>query len=261
MATKITVTGSTYGLPPALRTGATKPLAGQKATRAQVPVGWVRLLPDGRDDLAAFCELGDDVPDLQDGYGGIVTTDRPGDKALTRDGGHPAGTMPMQLVLADPTGANVDDLYDNLEALAGRGRKRMAGPRPKLLVDTAGLFRWDASVFPNGRWWLSDLSWSKDEEDQETDEGGHRIVAVANLTLTEVTEATDLQTRAVKARLAHEAKTSAKKTYKTVSGDTLIKIAHAKLKDSGRWPEIAAINPGFRDPTATIAAGSTIYLP
>lgn len=261
---RIVVTGRTYGLPPELRPGASKPLAGEKATRPLVPVGWVRLQPDDHDELTVFCELGDNVPDPEGGYGGIEVVERRGDRPLTRPGSFDARTVPMDLILdASATGGNVNDLYDNLEALAGRGLKSLAGNRrPKILVDTAGLFRGDASNFPNDRWWLSGLVWSKDPEEQETDAAGNRVFAVANVVLTAVVEATNFQTRAVAARLAHVAASApARKPYRTVKGDTLISIARRKLRDGGRWSEIAAINPGFRDPTATLAAGVELLLP
>lgn len=260
---RIVVTGSTYGLPPELRPGASQPLAGERATRPQVPVGWVRLQPDDRDDLTVFCEMGDNVPDPEGGYGGITVVDRLGDTPITRPGSLDARTVPVELVL-DASGASVNDLYDNLEALAGRGIKSLPGhQRPKLLVDTAGLFRGDASNFPNDRWWLSGLVWSKDEGDQETDQAGNRTFAVASIVLTLVDQADALQTRAVAARLAHQAANGpARKLYTTVKGDTLIKIARKPpMRDAGRWSEIAAINPGFRDPTAQLAAGIRLLLP
>lgn len=261
--TQIVVTGSTYGLPPEFRPPATRPLAGEKATRPQVPVGWVRLQTDGNDALTVFCELGESVPDPDGGYGGITSVARPGDEPITRFGGYDPFTVPMELIFdATATGGNVNDLYDNLEALAGRGLKRPPGGQsPRLVVDTAGLFRGDAAHFPNERWLLSGLTWSKDEDDQETDAAGNRLLAVADIVLTKVSDATNLQTRAVAARLAHQAANSTKKTYKTVKGDTLITIAKKKLGDAGRWSEIAAINPGFRDPTAKLAANITLYLP
>lgn len=260
---QIVVTGSTYGLPPELRPGASKPLAGEKATRPLVPVGWVRLQPDDHDELTVFCELGDNVPDPEGGYGGIAVVERAGDTPITRPGSFDARTVPMELVLDAAAGGNVNDLYDNLEALAGRGLKHLPGrQRPKLLVDTAGLYRGDASNFPNDRFYLSGLTWSKDQDEQETDAAGNRIFAVAQIVLTLADDASSLQSRAVAARLAHTAANApAHRIYRTVKGDTLISIARKKLRDAGRWPEIAAINPAERDPTGSYAAGVEILLP
>lgn len=261
MADRITIVSHTAGLPPGLRAGLSTPAAGAKATRPQVPVGWVRLEPEDLPDLAVLCELGDDAPDLDSGYGGFATARRTGDEALTWWEGTDGVTVTLELILdGTATGTPVDALYDNLEAMAGRGRKRLPGQPPKLIVDTAGLFRSDTSVFPDQRWGLNALTWSKDPDDQETDPDGHRMLAVATATLLKLVEPERLQTRALKARLKHQAKTgTGKKTYTLKDDETLITVAAKKLGDPGRWPELARLN-GIRDPLA-VKANAVIRLP
>jgi hypothetical protein len=258
--------GSTHAtiFPPSLRPTPTRPLAGAKAASTQVPVGWVCLQPDDLTQLAVLAGMGDDAWDLVDGFGGIATAARPGDEALTWWEGTQNGvTATGEIVLEDPEhGRPIDDLYDNLEALAGRGRNRLPGEPPKLIVDTAGLFRHDVTVFPDVRWWIRDLAWSKDTDDQETDADGHRLRAVASLTLIRVVEPDALRTRALSNRLKHLAKTKSKtgrQPYIVKDGETLITVAAKKLGDPGRWRELAALN-GIRDPLS-VKPGASITLP
>jgi hypothetical protein len=69
--------------PVSARPTPTGPMSGDRASRNQVPVGWVRLEPEDHSDLAILVELGDDVPDLDQGYGGWTATPRQRNLALT----------------------------------------------------------------------------------------------------------------------------------------------------------------------------------
>lgn len=239
----------------------TAPIAGDQIADSPVPVGWVRLQPEDRPEIAVVVELGDTVPDVTQGYSGWSAVQIQKGKAIANWDGFDLMGIPLDLYVDGlESGTIVDDVYDNLEAMAGRGRKKTGGEPPKLIVDTAGLMRHDATVFPSTRWVISDLAWSTDPEESVTDDAGHRMRAVCSVTLLEFNDATRLQDRALASRLAHQAKSKGgKRVYTARQGDTLISIARAKLGDPGRWQQLATLN-NIRDPLG-IRAGARIRLP
>lgn len=258
-AAKITVTGSTYGLPPGLRPGLSKPVAGANATRTQVPVGWIALQPEDVPDLAVLAELGDTAPDPSEGYGGWNIVPRQHDKALTTWQGYQPLTVDIDLWIDGLTaGITIDRHIDNLEALAGRGAKRIDGQPPTLIVDTAGVFRYDAGTFPTMRWVINAIQW--DREQALSDDDGHRVRAACTITLLEYVDVARLRDRALQRRLQRQTKTAkTNKVHIAKDGETLITIARKELHDAGRWPELAKLN-GIRDPLS-IKTGARIKLP
>jgi hypothetical protein len=247
--------------PVSARPTPTGPMSGNRASRNQVPVGWVRLEPEDHSDLAILVELGDDVPDLDQGYGGWTGTPKQRDLALSNWPGYDLKTAPFDLHMDGLEARQpIDGIYDNIEALAGRGRKALPGEPPKLIVDTAGLFRHDVTVFPDARWVIASLAWSNDSDDQATDDNARRLRAACTVVLMQHNDATRLPDRALRAALKHQAKhPPGHKTYTVMPGDTLVSIARRKLGDAGRWRELADLN-GVRDP-ASVKPGAVIHLP
>jgi hypothetical protein len=261
MANRVTVIGSTYGLPPGLRTPAASPKAGARAYSAQVAPGWVVLQPEGKPELTVLCEL-TNAPDA-DAESGWVEVQRQRSKALSRWEGFDGMEAPLDLYIDGmETGRPIDDIYDNLEALRGRGRRAgqttaLALEPPKVIVDTAGVFRHDTSVFPDTRWVIASLEW--DPEETITDEAGRRMRAVATVVIREYVASVRLQNAALRAARRDQAKAKKSKSYTVKDGDTLVKIARIELHDASRGQEIADLND-IRDPAA-VKPGARIRLP
>jgi hypothetical protein len=244
---------------PAHRIAQGKPVAGKTAALTPTAVGWVSLQPEDIADLAVLCELGDVAPDVTGGYGGWTVVDRQRDTAITSWQGFQPITVDLALWIDGfPTGMVIDRLIDNLDALAGRGRKRLPGQPPTLIVDTAGVMRYDYTSIPELRWVITDLNW--DSEEAVVDDAGHRVRAACTVTIMQFVDAASLRNRALETRLAAQRKTqAARKTHIAKDGETLITIARKELGDPGRWPELAKLN-GIRDPLA-VKRGAHIFLP
>lgn len=229
------------------------PAAGGAAQIGRVPVGWV-LLQAVDADLAVLCELGNRAPrPISSGYGGWQAVQRPQRPALTSWQGFDAYGIEMDLVIDNLIdGHSIEDVYDTLEALAGRGRKAPGGKPPILTVDSAGVMPHDQHSSPTGdpdtRWVIQTLEWSDADEDNARNDAGNRVLAVATVTLWKHEDGGDSLATQLDAVRKTVKKTKTKKTVKAHTGDTLVTIARRELGDGGRWPEIAKLN-GIRDPS------------
>lgn len=247
------------------RNAALKPQAGTAAAQVTVPVGWVLIQAVDNDKLSVLCELGDRAPRPVSGYGGWQAIARGQQTALTSWPGFPDPYgIEMDIVLDNLLdGHSIEDAYDTLEALGGRGRKAPPGKPPVLRVDAAGVMPHDqhssSTGEPNTQWVLQTITWSDADEDNARNDAGNRILAAATLTLWKYSDGgTTLTTQ-----LAAVTKTvKPKKSHKTVrahAGDTLVTIARRELGDGGRWPEIAKLNH-IRDPRY-VKPGQKIRIP
>lgn len=264
MADRIKIVSRDSGLPPQYRQPAKAPKAGAKAYEQQVAPGWIVLQADGHPELTVLCELLN-APDLEEGYSGWSQVPRQRAEALSRWDGFDALAAPFELYMDGlETGRSINDVYDTLDALAGRGRKAAntlgaAVEPPKLLVDTAGVFRHDASVFPDARWIIAgNPEW--DTEEAIVDEAtGDRLRASCTIHLRKYVEPQRLRNAALEAAARAQAKVKKSKSYTVVAGDTLVSIARRKLHDPGRWEEIADLND-IRDPSS-VRPGARLRLP
>lgn len=239
------------------------PLAGIPATRTHPPVGWITLEAEGLAELTVLVEIGARKPWATAGSGSWTAVDKPGDKALTRSAGYNATTIPVDLVI-DGDGRAVNDIVDTIDALAGRGPKRIPGASPKLIVDARGLVPYDASVFPSVRWVIPQdgLAWSDNDDDNATNSDGQVTLATCTVTLMECNEGDRLPDRQLAARMRSErAKTSKSKRYTVQNGWDLIQVAQHKLGDGSRWVEIKDVHGHtIRDPFA-VKDGAVVLLP
>lgn len=260
MPDAITVVSHQAGLPVDLRPAIKKPLAGENATRPQVSVGWVRLQPEDRPELTVLCELLN-APDPATEDSGVTKVPRQNDQALTTWTGSDGSDFDLHLRM-DGTDHRtpVDDLYDNLRAMIGKGPKAVALEPLKLIVNTAGVMRADDSFeqFTDTRWLITRLDWSNDPDEILTDDGGHRLIAVCIATITADRSPERLTTAAAKQRRQQASKGAKHNTYTTKRGETLMTVARKKLGDAGRWGEIARLN-GLRDPY--VPANTHLKLP
>lgn len=238
-----------------------RPITGPEAAQGEVPVGWCRIRPDDSSDLVVLIELGDSYPRITQGFGGWDEVERTGRTSITHWRGHAPLALELELFFDDhDDGKSVEAEIDTLEALGGRGRKRIGGGQPPLLkVDTAGVMPHDVQADPDTRWVITDLEF--DQESAIRNDHGNRVRQTVTVGLLQYVADDRLQDRALAMRqqLAKRKKT-AKRTYRAKKGDTLMSIARAKLGDAGRWREIQRLNPKIRDPRA-VKAGAVIRLP
>jgi LysM repeat protein len=236
------------------------PVTGRSVYVGFVPVGWAALISDDDRSLAVLTELGDDAPRVTQGYGGWEEVDRRGRTSLTHWTGFKPMGIELDLTFDDlDAGKSVETAVDILEALAGRGRRRPAGGPPPLIVDTASVMAHDVRTDPDTRWVITDLEF--DDDETIVNHAGNRVRVDVTVHLLQHVSDKRLQDRAAAARQRNKSrkKNSATRRYTVKQGDTLQKIARAKLGDAGRWTQIAKLN-GLRDPRA-VKPGQVIRLP
>lgn len=246
--------------------GPPTPEAGTAAARTtKVPVGWVLLQADDDDRLAVLVELGDRAPrPLSSGYGGWQAVARDLQTALTSWRGFDVYGVEMDLLIDNlDEGTSIEDVYDTIEALAGRGRRAPGGQPPVLTVDAAGVMPHDQHPSPTGdkdtRWVIATLEWSDDDDDNARNDAGNRILAACTVTLWKFEDGGRSLATQVAAVRKTVKQTKTKKTVKARAGDNLVTIARRELGDGGRWEEIAKLN-GLRDPRH-LKTGQKIRIP
>ncbi len=235
------------------------PVAGTPAAQRTAIVGWVSLQATDHPGLTVLCELGDNAPRIVGGYGGWDEVERQGREAITVWRGFRPLAIELELFLDDlDAGRSVEPTIDILEALAGRGRRRLGGQPPVVAVDTAGVMPHDIVTFPDLRWVITDLEW--DDDGTIVNDHGNRVRAPVTVSLLQHVADTRLADRAhaAKGKVSKNGKGS-KRTHKVKSGETLMTIARRELHDAGRWREIADLN-GIRDPR-NVKPGRTLRLP
>lgn len=246
-------------------TPARKVAVGTAVAETTPNVGWALLTAPAKPAFTVLCELGDQVPLPNDGYGGFETVDKEHDLALTKWAGFKPLQVELPLLLDNfADGKSIDDAVQLLEAMAGRGKRReglsrgeYVKPQP-LIVNTAGVWQNDAHNDPGGRWVINNLTW--DAETITVNDHGNWIRAGVTVTLLQIHEPTGVAAALAAAR-KRTGSPGGRVTYTTKAGDTLVSIARKKLGDAGRWTDLAKLNPTIRDPRRTIHTNTKIRLP
>lgn len=211
--------------------------------------------------------LGDGSPTVTGGYAGWTTVARERKRALTE--WH--GNEPLQIeipILFDNyvNGTTLEPEIKTLERLAGYDAS-MDEP-PLIQFNSAGVIPYDAHDAEKKNWVISDLVMG----DADRNAVGNRVRQACTVTVLEYIEDDTLasQTSAERKRKAKRAaekkkaaarKGAGQKRYVTHNGDTLRKIAAAKLGKASRWKEIKKLNPKYRDPKKPIPAGTILKMP
>jgi LysM repeat protein len=239
-------------LPFSLRPVPEKPLTGNAAAAAQIPVGFALLQDEHDDNLSLLCEI-EGYPRLVAGFGGWEDTKRRGAVALTTFSGYDPLAYELDLYLDDfDAGDSIEKSVKVLRALGGRGPLAKPGDPPRLVVNTAGLMDGDSTEFPAVRWVIDALA--PDEDQVIVNSVGERTRAPITITIKQYVAPQRLKGRS-------KAKKGATRVVKAKTGDTLISIARRELGDASRWPEIKKLNPKLRDPRKKIKAHTPVKLP
>jgi hypothetical protein len=234
----------------------TRPETGKAVSVLSPEIGWARLTAEDDPALTVLCELGGGYPRVTQGYGGFDTVPRQQDVALTAWRGFDPLEIELPLYIDDLVGGrSVEPVYDVLEALAGRGRRRTKTPDggyvkpPAVIVHTGGVMPYDAHAYPDMRWAVNGLD--PDEDETITNDAGNRIRIPVTVTLLQIVEPTRLQTTSMRglARRQKNAKSRGARRYTARKGDTAMSIARSQLGDAGRYVEILKLND-LRDPRA-----------
>lgn len=208
--------------------------------------GEVKIAHDGR---VIRVGLGDDAPQITDGYGGWVEIERPEDEPITRWASQPALRMELPLLLDSfGTGRSVERERDQILAL---GRKK-DGRKPPPVFRVTG-----AVPFSGSKWVL--------EASPDMGEAIYQRGTLVRqfLTLSLLSYEREDTARFRKRRGGGD---GAKDTYRVKDGDTLRKIA-AKLKpdadreDQRKYAnEVGKLN-GIRDVRRELNVGRVLQLP
>lgn len=234
------------------------PVFGAAVADDVVTPGWVKLRAPGHDALSLLCELGDNPPTVTQGYGGWEEVDRPANIALTMWRGHQPLGVELQVFLDDfARDRSIEGAYQVLEAMAGRGEKRLGGEPPALIVNTAGVMPHDRTLSEDARWVVTNLG--VDQATVVVNDQGNWTRAAVTVGLLQHVADSGLAMRLGEVRKRVKA-TTGKRTYVTRKGDTLVSVARKKLGDAGRWPEIAKLNK-IRDPRKPLKPNTRLRLP
>jgi hypothetical protein len=212
------------------------------------------------------------------GYGGFVTTDRPGRRAWVDWRGHDplrlgGSVLFDQVALARVRGVGVPAPEHRSVEPAIRRLERMATspgankPPPALTVN--GNLPHDIIEASQLRWGIETLEWG----DLIKYDGGDRIRQDAAVTLIQLTGYTDQvkasaaeefrdrqQAAAARDQQRAQAQHDAQRVYVVKDSDkTLRAVAARALGDADKWKQIAELN-GIRDPKA-IRAGQRLRMP
>lgn len=236
-------------------------------------VGWVRITSKDP-PLRLVCRLGEERPNVESGYGGWSSVDRPRRRPLTTWRAPPAITMTLPLLIdrwRDPFPGN--SIEAQIDVIRKWGWPTGSnGEPPRLKVTATG-----AAVPHQGLpWVLTDVAWG----DALMNPNGNRVRQAVTLTLQHYVEDVYLARRsaanrrrakkqagrkpgAATKRKPVKAKKATKKgravTAEFGNGEDLLSIAARELGDADRWLEIAELN-GLRDPRS-LREGQVIRLP
>lgn len=222
--------------------------------------GWVKLAAPDEHGLSIICELGENAPNITQGYGGWEEIERSGRTALTFWKGYQPIGIDVELWVDNfRAGTSIEPVLTILEAQAGRGKKRRRSEPYELIVDTAGVMPHDYHSDPTNRWVIQNIV--TDPETVIVNTYGNWVRAGVTVSLLQFVTDKGLafQTRNARKRIQAK-KPSSNKRYTVHSGDTVMSIARSKLGDAGRWREIADLNK-IRDPRASLKTGSHLRLP
>jgi len=243
---------------------------------APPPVGWVRVSSQDP-PLQVTARLADERPNVDTGFGGWDSVERPRRPPLTTFKAPPGRQLTLPILLDEwENGASIELQID---ILARMGRPVASdGEPPQLKVSATG----NAVPYQELTWVISEIAWG----DALMNRGGNRVRQQVTLTLTEFIEDVYLQQKSAAVR--RQTKAKAKKTKKGAAtkrvnvkknpkkqpvkgraarvatttfgdGEDLLSIAARELGDADRWLEIAQLN-GLRDPRA-MREGQVIRLP
>lgn len=244
------------------------------------PLGYVEIAC-ADPPVSVVARLGEERPEVTDGYGGWEEIQRPRRTTATKWRGMPARRMSLPILLDNwRQGRSVEYLVRRLERMA---LPRAGGQPPTVTVDAAG-----GHLPYQGRTWVIDaIAWG----DALMNAAGNRTRQAATLTLLEyiADDLIEAQKRSPaqkrrahknaaknsKGKNAREKRRPAKRnrrsnrkrqhagaraaTTTAYDGEDLMAIAAAELGDVRRWREIADLN-GIRDPRA-IVVGQVLRLP
>jgi hypothetical protein len=242
----------------------------------QIRSGWVRVYTVDP-PLSVLARLGQDRPDVSQGYGGWQEVERPRRSPITTFKAPPGLHLTLPLLLDGwATGTVVEADISRLERMGLASGAN--GEPPKVKLQGRG----QALPYQARTWVLDTITWG----DALMNKNGDRVRQQATLSLLEYVEDVHLQERSPanrrrsKAKAAHKKPGAAHKriqagrsskqkagsaTRSTVvspdfgAGESLSDIAARELGDASRWPEIAKLN-GLRDP-ANVSPGQVLRLP
>ncbi len=239
---------------------ATSPKTGSPAQKLKPAAGQVLLYSEERPELSIFTDLGSAYPTWTAGFGGFESVARPKQVAITKWNGFDLAAFDVDLLFDNvASGTSVERACAILEVMGGRGGDgiRKYGHPPLLVIDTAGVMSADAHAFPDSRWVVNDLDWHPDET--ITNHAGNRIYALVTVSLLQYNTDSRLRTQADKvARVTGPS--TAVRTVKAKTGDTLQTIARRYLGDAGKWVLLQKLNPRVRDPRK-LKTGQNIRVP
>lgn len=181
--------------------------------------------------MTVRCLMGQEPPEITDGYGGWEVITRPRRRAMTQWTGVQPLKMRLPIVLNRfKANESIEDAIQKLQQMASPG-----GPwDPPPVVDIDG-------AVPHARvgWVIESLEWGATERSLRHPHPRIRQEFVVNLLQHVPLVRVDDK--------GPQKNPNAYRIYTVKRGDTLAKIAAKLLKSRKRWREIARIN-GIRDP-------------
>lgn len=249
---------------------------------ATPPLGYVSITC-ADPPVSVVCRLGEERPEVTDGYGGWNEVPRPRRTTVTTWTGTPAVRMSLSILMDNwADGTSIEYLIRRLSRMA---LPRAGGQPPTVKVDAAG-----GHLPYQGRTWVIDaIAWG----DALMNANGNRVRQAATLTLLEFVSDDVIDAKKRSAAQKRRAKKNAAKNTKrknakekrrpakrnrrssrkpgsrsaglrassvtAYDGEDLMSIAANELGDAGRWREIAELND-IRDPRS-IAVGQVLRLP
>lgn len=189
----------------------------------------------------------------------ITVIDRVRRESLTQwDGFRPmAFDLPI-LLDTWSTDQTIESASQAIDKMAGG---HPSGPeRPmRIYWDTGGVIPYDHKEQPSLEWWITKVA--RGDKVIRSHTGNRRRESLV-LSLVKYTEDENLEASAQR-NWEKKAKSNARamraKSHTVVRGETLVKIAKKRLKNSRRWREIAQLN-GKRDST-DVRVGEVLNLP
>jgi hypothetical protein len=247
---------------------------------ATPPLGYVSIECDDPPS-SVVCRLGEERPEVTDGYGGWNEVARPRRTTVTTWAGVPARRMSLSILMDNwAAGIGIEYLIRRLERMA---LPRSGGQPPTVKVDAAG-----GHLPYQGKTWVIDaIAWG----DALMNSLGNRTRQAATLTLLEYVSDDLIEAKKRSAAQRRRAKQQAAKNSKgknakakrkatakkrgsnrkkksgrlatvtdsSFQGEDLMAIAARELGDVTRWREIAELND-IRDPRA-VRVGQVLRLP
>jgi nucleoid-associated protein YgaU len=252
----VAVKGTGAGSVPKVHPVFDRPITGNSAAAARIPLGYVLLQADGNDALSLLTEI-EGYPRMVGGYGGWEKIQRRGTTSLTNFAGYDPLAYELDLYLDDfDADRSIEKPIKVLRALGGRGPLAKPGQPPLLVVNTGGLMDADSLEYPDVRWVIDALDYDEEQVIVSADADGHAVRVRAPVTVTIMQHVAGDRLQGIS-----KPNKGATRVYTTKSGETLISIARHELGDASRWPEIKALNPKLRDPRKKLKAHTPVKLP